>query len=92
MVESTYRTIELRVKQIKKHSGKEKPVSKIGAGEIEGFLQAFKAEKTQWVKEGRNAHTVNHLRTWLVQFFKFCQARGWVKENPAACAGVHECL
>lgn len=84
VVESTYRTIEHKVKQIRKHFGEETPVTKIAVGEIESFLRAYAAEKTQWVKNGRNAHTVNHLRTWLIQFFKFCQVRGWVKENPAA--------
>ncbi len=83
VVESTYRTIEHKVKQIRKHFGEETPVTKIDVGGIEKFLCAYAAEKTQWVKEGRNAHTVNHLRTWLIQFFKFCQVRRWVKENPA---------
>ena len=55
VVESTYRTIEHKVKQIRKHFGEETSVTKIDVGWIETFLCAYAAEKTQWVKEGRNA-------------------------------------
>ena len=39
----------LEERQIRKHFGEEKSVTKIRVGEIESFLRAFAAEKTQWV-------------------------------------------
>ena len=84
VVESSYRTIEHKTRKLREHFGEETSITKIKVAELEAFLRVYAAEKTRWTKNGRDPHTVNHLRLYLNQFFKFCMARGWVKENPAA--------